>query len=144
MECFPGNPRLASEHNRNLMKIAHFSENFQMQALRLALRLGIHLAQPVGCNTHLTHMIKREGGCIQTSPKNIVLMFFDVIILPHRPMLIPNQLIQATLFRPPRIATSLALEHQQHVAAVTGEASSMTGDRRTVPPGQEKVSQVAL
>ena len=55
----------------------------------------------------------------------------------------PNQLIQATLLRSPRIATSLAPEHPQHLAAVTGEASSM-GDRRTVPSGQEKVSQVAL
>ena len=55
----------------------------------------------------------------------------------------PNQLVQATFLRPPRIATSLAPEHPQHLAAVTGEPSSM-GDRRTVPSGQEKVSQVAL
>ena len=104
----------------------------------------------------------QEGGlyqcCIQISPSLIqkhqqksVLIMFDVANQSSQTYYyqssypsIPNEFIQATFLRPPRIATSLAPEHPQHLAAVTGEASSMPSDRRTVPSGQEKVSQVAL
>ena len=73
-ECDSSVFRATHDLPQNTTELCAFLKRFPKGSLT---ENWIHLAQStrgpwaVCCNTYLAHMIKREGGCIQTSPKNI-------------------------------------------------------------------------